>query len=411
MSGISGVTVVIGGGAAGIAAAISAKQAGAPVVICERMLKLGKKILASGNGRCNLLNENLDESFYNQSAKNLVRRVLTKYGKDEILNFFKELALETYSEEGRIFPVTNQSASVLKVLEMELDRLAVRIELNFEACDVSFSKGVFSVKSKNGKSIKCERLIIAGGGRSYPALGSDGSSYELAVLLGHKIITPVPAAVPLVVKDRLCHILQGQRISAKVKAVIDGKDMRESTGDLIFTKYGLSGTSILDVSEDVSIAINRHNKKNVFISADMVPFMETAILENEIARRVKRRFSPEDLLTGILPNKFGPALYHSALRASGAGQALKEQLDKSDTKDIVMPLKNALFKVLGTRGWNEAEFTSGGVDVEEINEITLESKLVKGLYFAGEILDVCGRRGGYNLAWAWASGLVAGGAL
>lgn len=387
-------TVIIGAGAAGITAAISAKRKGDSVVICERMPKIGKKILASGNGRCNLLNDQLSESFYNKPSRELVRSIFKKYGKDEMLVFFKGLGLETYSEGGRIFPVTNQSSSVLKVLEMELARLAVPVELNFTVDNVKYSNGKFLIKERSGKSIVCEKLIIAGGGKSYPALGSDGSCYALAMQLGHKVVAPVPAGVPLVVKDRMCHLLQGQKISAKIKAIVDGKTVCESTGDLLFTKYGLSGTAIIDVSEEISAAINRDKKGQVFVSVDMVPFMNTDILEDEIAGRVERGVIPEELIAGILPNKFGPAL--------------KEVLAKDDTEDIVMSLKNRLFKVLDTRGWNEAEFTCGGVDVEQVDESTLRSRLVDGLYFAGEILDVCGRRGGYNLAWAWASGLAVG---
>jgi predicted Rossmann fold flavoprotein len=389
-------TVVIGAGAAGIVAGISAKRKGDSVVICESMPRIGKKILASGNGRCNLLNENLDESFYNKTARNLVKSVFTKYGKNEILRFFKELGLETYSEDGRIFPITNQASSVLKVLEMEIVRLGIQVELNFKVDKILYSKGKFLIKSKGRTDIECERLIISGGGKSYPSLGSDGSCYDLARQLGHKIIEPVPAAVPLLIKDKLCHLLQGQKIFAKVKAVIDGKEVCESRGDLLFTKYGLSGTSIIDVSEEVSVAINREKKDHVFVAVDMVPFMEPAILEDEITKRVEREIPPEELVAGILPNKFG--------------WALKEQLSKDNTEDIVVSLKKRLFKVLGTRGWNEAEFTSGGIDLTEIKEYTLESRLIDSLYFIGEILDVCGKRCGYNLAWAWASGLAAGSA-
>lgn len=387
-------TVIVGGGAAGIAAAISSKRKGFPTLICERMPVLGKKILASGNGRCNLLNENLGEPFYNKSAQALVKSVFARYGKEEILSFFKELGLETYSEEGRIFPITNQSSSVLKILEMELNRLAIPIELNFAADDISYSKGKFLVRQKQGKTLQCERVVITGRGKSYPALGSDGSCYAIAGKLGHGIIEPVPAAVPLAVKDRLCHLLQGQKILARVGAIVDEKIISEATGDLLFTKYGLSGTAIIDISESISIAINRNNKKNVHVSVDMVPFIETDVLENRIKERVKKGITAEDLTVGILPNKFG--------------RALNEEMDNHCPEEIVKALKNRLFKVLGTRGWNEAEFTSGGIDVKEVDEITLESKLVKGLYFAGEVLDVCGSRGGYNLAWAWASGHIAG---
>ena len=386
--------LVIGGGAAGIVAAISAKRKGKDAIICDRMPKLGKKILASGNGRCNLSNEKLDESFYNKVSSKLARSVFAEFGGVAILNFFKELGLETYSEEGRIFPVTNQSSSVLKVLEMELERLSIPVELSFEVCRVSRSNEGFVVISKDGRKIECSKLIMAGGGKSYPALGSDGSCYRIAEELGHKIVDPVPAAVALVVKDRICHILQGQKIFAAVKVVIDKKGVCSSKGDLLFTKYGLSGSSILDVSEEISIAINRHKKNNVFISVDMVPFMEEDALEREIEKRIKLIMKPEDLMAGIFPNKFGPVF--------------KDRFNKADPKGIVKELKNRSFKVIGTRGWNEAEFTSGGVDISAVKERTLESVLVNGLYFAGEVLDVCGCRGGYNLAWAWASGFVAG---
>ncbi len=387
---------VIGGGAAGMIAAISAKRSGKSVIICDRMPRLGKKVLTSGNGRCNLLNERLDDSFYNEKSRHLVKSVFSKFGKSDILNFFKEIGLEIYSEDGRLFPITNQASSVVKVLEMELARLAVPIELNFEAYRISRSGDKFITGSKTIKAIESDKLIMTGGGKSYPALGSDGSCYLLAKNLGHKIVEPVPAAVPLVVKDILCHPLQGQKIFAKVSSIVEGKEISQSYGDLLFTKYGLSGTAILDSSEEVSIALNRFNKKDVSISVDMVPFMKEEDLEKEITKRMQHKIPAEDLMAGILPNKFGPALKNQ-LSDPGLG-----------AKDIVKMLKNRSFKVIGTRGWNEADFTSGGVDVDEVKESTMESKLTKGLYLAGEILDVCGKSGGYNLAWAWASGYVAG---
>ena len=387
-------TVIIGGGAAGITAAISSKRLGRPVAICDRMARIGKKVLASGNGRCNLLNEKLDESFYNPSARSLVRSIFEKFGKEHILSFFKELGLETYSEDGRIFPRTNQSSSVMKVLEMELNRLCVPIELNFEVKSISHSQGLFTIISRGGKLIECEKLIIAAGGRSYPALGSDGSCYKMAADLGHKIVEPVPAAVPIVLKDRLCHLLQGQKITASVKAVINQKVICESSGDLLFTNYGLSGTAILDVSEEISVAINRQKIGDVLVSIDMVPFMDRNALKLEISRRIESRWKAEDLLAGILPNKF-----QFALEGRGIGY---------DAERIVNAVKSRVFKVVETRRWNEADFTAGGIDTKFVLPGALESTVVKGLYFAGEILDVCGKRGGYNLAWAWASGFVAG---
>ena len=386
-------TVVIGGGAAGILAAISAARRGEPVVICEKTAYLGKKILATGNGRCNLLNDDLDERHYNPAARTLVRSVFDSFDKTAMLEFFRGLGLELYSDDGRIFPRTNQAASVLKVLELELSRLRVPVNFNFDCAAISPSKSGFIVSSKAGDKIDCRKVIVTGGGKTYPAFGADGSGYDIAHKLGHTIVEPVPVAVPLVVKDPLCHLLQGQKIFAAARSVINGEACSEVAGELLFTKYGLSGTCILDVSEAISIALGRHHKTQVLVAVDMVPFMAEAELKAELKRRWNRG-SAADMLVGILPNKFGPAL---------------QTLFENGTIDqAVESLKHRLFRVLDTRGWNEAEFTAGGVNVSEVALGTLESKLKKGVYFAGEVLDVNGERGGYNLAWAWASGWVAG---
>jgi len=387
-------TIVIGAGAAGITAAISAKRRGDPVIVCDRMPQSGKKILASGNGRCNLLNDDLSESNYNMSARVLARSIFSKFGKADIFDFFKKLGLEMYSDNGRIFPVTNQSSSVLKVLELELKRLSIPVEFNFDVIDISGSKDSFILKSKSGRTMQSSKVVIATGGRSYPALGSDGSMLKLVERFGHNIIDTVPSAVPILTKNKLCHLLQGQKIFARASSVIDQKTASEASGDILFTKYGLSGTAILDISRELSVALNRSNKKDVAVLVDMVPFMDANALKTGLARRMESGISGEDILTGILPNKFG--------------RVLKDAIYGMNAAEIADMLKSMLFKVTGTRGWNEAEFTSGGIDTLEVVTDTLESKIKKGVYFAGEILDVDGRRGGYNLAWAWASGYVAG---
>ncbi|OGO02476.1 MAG: hypothetical protein A2Y59_01485, partial [Chloroflexi bacterium RBG_13_52_14] len=348
----------------------------------------------TGDGRCNLLNDDLRDVYYNTEARGLVNSIYAIFGKQQILDFFRSLGLEMYSKEGRIFPITNQAASVVKVLEMELKRLAIPVEYGFNCSDISFSKDGILVSSKSGKTLEYQKVIVTGGGKTYPAFGSDGSMYEVARQLGHSIIEPVPSAVPLVVKDSLCQLLQGQRIFAGAKSLIEDKEGEEVKGDLIFAKYGLSGTCILDISETISVAMNRHKKTEVFVSVDMVPFMGRDQLRNELDRRRKGKLPAEDVLAGILPNKFCVAL--------------KDIFKTTDIATAVNLLKDRRFKVMGTRGWNEAEFTSGGVNVDEVNARTLESKLKKGVYFAGEVLDVSGRRGGYNLGWAWASGFVAG---
>ena len=388
-------TIVIGGGAAGMLAAISAGRSGKDVIICEKMPRLGKKILISGAARCNISNKDLSEAHYNPEAKGLVKSVFSKFGgRDDIEKFFNKLGLKLYSQGDRLFPVTNQASSVLKVLEEELKNLRMPIEFGFEVNSIAGSAKGFIVKSRSGKTISGDWVIITGGGKTYPSLGSDGSCYTLAGSFGHKIIEPVPNAVPLLVKDKFCHLLQGQKIQCIARSVIDGKIKKEAKGELLFTKYGLSGTAILDVSGDVSIAINRLRKKGVIVSIDMVPFIDALKLREEIENRIQKGFAAENLMIGILPNKFS--------------LIFRDLFKGADIEKIVKMLKDKRFDIIGTRGWNEAEFTAGGIDTGEVKELTLESKLKKGVYFAGEILNVNGERGGYNLAWAWASGFVAG---
>ena len=258
--------IVIGGGAAGIMSAIIATRQGLSVLVCEKMPKIGKKLLITGAGRCNLLNEILDVSFYNPGSQRFAGSVLGQFGKDAILGFFRELGLATYTDEtGRIFPVTNQAASVLKVFEMELERLKVTIDLGCEIKNIRAVKNGFEVCARTGEKEMGRKVILCAGGKSYPALGSDGNGYALAAAFGHKIIEPVPSTVPLLVKDPCCHFLQGQKVRAKVTSCIDGKDVRTAAGELLFTQYGLSGTAILDVSDEISIAMNRDSIKNVIV--------------------------------------------------------------------------------------------------------------------------------------------------
>jgi predicted Rossmann fold flavoprotein len=387
-------TIVIGGGASGICAAISTIRRGESVIICEKMPQLGKKILVTGNGRCNLLNDDMSEVNYNSNARHIVRTIFGKFGKSKTLDFFKELGLETYSKEGRIFPITNQASSVLKVLEMEVARLGIPREFNFNCSGLTFFKNKVQVSSKSGKTIEGHKVIIASGGKTYPATGSDGGMYEIVAQLGHTIIQPVPSVVPLLVDDPLCHQLQGQRIFAKAKYLIQGRKGNEVLGELLFTKYGLSGTCILDISEDISIALNRFYQTEVFVSLDLVPFMNKGQLRNILEKRRKTNLAEESMLVGILPNK--------------VSSSLKGIFKNNDLNAAVNSIKDRRFKVKGTRGWNEAEFTNGGINLSEVNSNTLESNILKGVYFAGEILDVNGKRGGYNLGWAWASGFIAG---
>jgi len=396
---------VVGGGAAGLVAAVSAARRGASVVVLERMPRLGKKLLATGGGRGNLLNERLSAGDYTSTSPDLVAAVLGRFGGADIRAFFEGLGLHMVSDgTGRVYPVTNQASSVLRVLEIEIARLKVSVLVGFEVSAVHPASAGFSLGSSTGRRVGAASVILAAGGRSYPALGSDGGGFGLAERLGHGIVPPVPSAVPLVVRDRMCHLLQGQRIPARVTALLAGRPARSAEGELLFTQYGLSGTAVLDVSESLSIAIHRQGRKDAAVVVDLVPFLSEAALAEELARRRKRGWTDADLLTGLLPGKFSLALAQ-VLEEAGAGTGRGA---RSFVRTLATGLKRKTFLVTGTRGWNEAEFTAGGVDAREVAPGTLGSKLIPGLYFAGEVLDVQGGRGGYNLAWAWSSGYVAG---
>ncbi len=355
-----------------------------------------------GHGRRPLQpsNEGLSPAAFTTTSRNVVASVLDRFGKDDILSFFHGLGLETYDEEGRVFPVTGQAASVLGLLEREARRLGVAAELGFEAVEVRKADASFSVVSGDGRRVESAAVILAGGGKAYPALGSNGSAYRLAQAFGHHLVPPVPSAVPVLVKDRMCHLLQGVRTRAKATALVEGKPAGSADGEVLFTQYGLSGTAVLDVSEGLSVALNRDGLTSAALVLDLVPFLARHALSSRLHRRMRDGWPAAELAAGILPDRFAsvlPALLPASVRdpaeaAAGLAAALKEKR----------------FAVYGTRGWNEAEFTSGGVDAREAEPRTLGSIFTKGLYFAGEILDVQGPRGGFNLAWAWASGFVAG---
>ncbi len=388
--------VIIGGGGAGLVAAISAARRGTAVTIVEKMPILGKKVLASGAGRCNLLNVTLDASFYNPESAAIVGQVFKRFGKEDILSFFRELGLWTYAEEdGRIFPLTDKALTLMELLQAELQSLGVKSFLNWPVQNIRFADEKFILTSASGETLEAAKVVIAAGGQSYPMMGSDGSGFRLAQDFGHTIVEPVPATVPLMSQDVWCRVLEGQKIRGRACPMLDSKKvMPWVEGDILFAKYGLSGTAILDISDPISVALNRRQTKKAAVALDFVPFLDEAALHKEFERRIARGMKGNSIVAGLLPPKFS--------------QVLQDFLFPENIKQLAAILKERIFYVTETRGWNEAEFTAGGVAVSEMNSDTFESKKQKGLYLCGEVLDVNGRRGGYQLAWAWASGYLTG---
>jgi predicted Rossmann fold flavoprotein len=399
---------VVGGGAAGLVAAVSAGRAGRAVVLCERMPRLGRKLLATGGGRCNLLNEKLGAASYAAEGRGLAGAVLGRFGGPAIRAFFGGLGLELMTEGDRVFPATQQAASVLKVLEIELRRLPVDVRLSWEVKDIAWTGGAFRLRSGEGATLDADRVVLAGGGKSYPALGADGNAYRLARSFGHGLVAPVPSAVPLLVKDRLCHVLQGQRLRVRTACLVGGRRVEEAEGELLFASYGLSGTAALDVSESASRALNRDGRTDVGLAVDLAPFLSEAELAARIESRAAAGWPDRELGAGIVPEKFGTVIASWVKERRTAGPGDPTGGRGSLGRFVAGRLKDLRFKVVGTRGWNEAEFTCGGIPAGEIDPGTLESKRRPGLFLAGEMIDVQGKRGGFNLAWAWASGWVAG---
>ncbi len=249
-----------------------------------------------------------------------------------------------------------------------------------------------------------EKIILSAGGKTYPALGSNGSGYSIAESFGHKIIEPVPSALPLVSKNPLSHFLQGIKLEAEVTSIINGKRIKTRTDDVMFTQYGLSGPAILNISREISIHINREQKSGVDVEINFLPGVN---IRTELEKRWKARpqLTLEKSLYGLFPNKFAEALPR-AIQLDHT-KAVKD-LSAEETHRLIESLSAFKIKIDGTRSWNEAEFTAGGVDTRDVNPDTLESKLTPALFFCGEILDVDGDVGGFNLSWAWSSGNVAG---
>lgn len=406
--------VIIGGGPAGMMAALSVRHnhPEKTVAIIDKTFELGRKLLVSGAGRGNLTNTHIQynsETYY-YGDTSVVTSVFSQFGYEQIRTFFEKIGIPLYEEvktnKGKIFPLIDNAKTVRDILVRELDTAKVMSFLNTTVNELKQINEQWRIQT-NADSFESQSIILTCGGKTYPALGSDGTGHALAKQVGHLIHTPVPSAVPLVAKNQFSHFLQGEKIPMKVTQVIDGKKGIASVGDVLFTQYGLSGPAIFDVSHDISLRINREGKTDTKVELSFFPNMTEDESRAEINTRIKKYADRPvaEMLWGLLTTKTAGAVCAVLKfeKEKRTGELTPEQKE-----GLVQLLLYTELQIEGTRGWNEAEFTAGGVDTKEINIHSLESTKMKNLYFAGEIVDIDGHVGGYNLSWAWGSGWVAG---
>lgn len=402
--------IVIGGGAAGMMAAIFAARNGNKVSIYEKNEKLGKKLFITGKGRCNVTNACDIEQLFQAVMTN--RKFLYSgfysFDNQQTMEFFKEIGLKLKIERGeRVFPVSDKSSDVIKALENELRRLNVEIHFRTAVKQIVIEnemvKGVILEREK--KMIEAEAVIVATGGKSYETTGSTGDGYQFATEAGHTIKEPQPSLVPFEIREKFCKEMQGLSLkNVKITVKSGKKVIYEDMGEMLFTHFGISGPLVLTASTQLHKYLP---KKDITVSIDLKP----ALSEEELDQRILRDFQEfvnkqfKNALDKLLPKKMIPII----IELSGIASEKKvNAITKEERRNLVHCMKNLTMHVTGLRGFQEAIITKGGVHVKEINPATMESQFVKGMYFCGEVLDLDAVTGGYNLQIAWSTGYLAG---
>lgn len=387
---------VIGGGASGLTAAIAAKNDNTEVIICEREKRVGKKILATGNGRCNLTNINADAGNYYGADRDFIKGAIKYRWVSETLEFFSELGvLWKEEQDGKVYPYSDTASSVLDVLRMRADRLGVEIKCDFDVKSIKKDKNGFVIDSYSGQTCKCDKVIVAAGGKAAPSLGSNGSGYGLLEAFGHKTSRLVPSLVQIKTDGDIAKKLKGIKLNAEVSV-----GAVKETGELLFTEYGLSGPPIFSISSRLD--------KNKTLSIDIMPEYGKDDIKNILYERCAYLYDVplEDYFTGMLNKRVGQVLLKSLDIAPLS--RLCSTLSEKEIDRIAGRIKKWDFNITGTMSWNNAQVTKGGVLTKDFDSVTMQSKLVNGLYACGEVLDIDGDCGGYNLQWAWSSGYLAG---
>jgi len=393
--------IVIGAGASGLCSAIVNARAGLSVTLLEQNSKVGRKILASGNGKCNISNKYIDVKRFHSQNPSFIEKVLDGYDFLKVKDFFTSIGLEIVEgRDGKMFPMSLQASSVVELLEYEATLLGVNIVCNCEVKNINKSDGSFIVETSLGKK-RSQKLLIASGLSAAPQLGGSSSGVEFAKSMGHSTIVSYPALTQLCCDESWVKKASGVKVDGVVKLYANGEYITEKKGDLLFTNYGISGLAILDISREVSLRLANYEYCELFL--DLIPNISKEKLTTLLLNRVNSSSSkPIELwLQGVVNKK----LIAIILEQSKSRVKQERQLNRKEINRLTHSIKNIKLNITDTRGFKGAEVATGGIDTKDVNPKTMESKLVKNLFFTGEVLDVDGDRGGFNFHFAWVCGL------
>lgn len=402
---MSNKIIVVGGGASGMMASIIAQSKGADVTILERNDRVGKKLLATGNGRCNYTNENIDLRFFHGEDKDFINSVLARFTNKDTIEFFEKLGITPAIEDnGKVFPLSFQSSSMLDVLRYEMNRLGASVITDAYVVKITKDKD-FKLYLKDGRDFKANKIIFATGGMAMPVSGSDGNGFSLAQNFRHRKNETSPALVQLKLAGNKFKQINGVKFIGRASLVVEGKHIAADIGDILFTEYGVSGPPILQLSREA--IIKKKEGKSVKIGISIIHNKN----KKEVFDYLNKRFKdmPKKTLEESLVGMINKRLILPIIKELDLDKD-KISFDISDKEISLLAeiLVNWEFELLGDKGWGNAQTTAGGISLKDINPQTMESKIEKGLYFCGEVLDVDGDCGGYNLQWAWSSAFVAG---
>jgi len=397
--------IIIGAGMSGLTAAITLARGGKRVVVLESNDKIGKKLLMTGNGRCNLSNVRMDQSHFHSNSKNLFKSVYTQMDLSSTRDFLSSLGIDWIEQdEGKLYPMSLQASSVVKALLMECQQLGIIIEYMSKVSRINILQGFVVEVHKSDKKYLSPQLIIATGGKSYSDTGSTGDGYTFAKRFGHRIIQPYPSIVQVKTDSPFNKSLKGFKCDCHGRLFEQEQLIRTEFGEVLWTEYGLSGPVILQLSTMIGDRIEK--KGALRVSLDLMPNMTEQELLTYLIHRFKQlgHRTVEESLNGLIHFRMILPL----LKCSNIVHTiLAKDVTEQDLKRFVSTIKSFNQNITDLYLWNQAQVTKGGVDCREIHETTLESKLQKNLYFAGEVVDMDGDCGGYNLQWAMSSGYVA----